>query len=86
MAAEVTYRGIEIVQLDTPGAAFNWVDWDAEIHSHAPTLDEAKRQIGRYLGPQGGAEGCPECGGTGYEDWSAWAISPCEYCLPEEGR
>ncbi len=84
MTAEVTYRGIEIVQPDIRYAAFIWVDWETETHGQAPTLDEARRQIGRHLGPQGGAEGCPECGGTGYEDWCHMAISPCKYCFPED--
>ena len=84
MTAEVTYRGIAIRTFDIPCTPFVWVDDEGDAHGEAPTLDEAKRQIGRHLGPQGGSEGCPECGGTGFEDWAAWAISPCEYCFPED--
>ncbi|RJL18231.1 hypothetical protein [Paracoccus siganidrum] len=84
MTGSTTYRGIQIVAADLPSGPFSWIDDESDMGGTAATLDEARRQIGRYLGPRGGAEPCPECCGHAALDWAHLSIERCPWCSPEE--
>lgn len=84
MTAETTYRGIAIRTFDVPCTPYVWVHDEGDMHGVAATLDEARRQIGRYLGPLGGAEPCPECCGHAALDWAHLSIERCPWCSPEK--
>jgi len=80
----IIHRGISIRQAEVPGAPYEWTHEETDAHGMAPTLDDAIRQINVHLGSVD--PDCRVCRGTGSEDWSYLALTPCRLCNPEEVR
>ena len=49
------YRSIHIVEFEVPCTPFVWVHEETDGQGQAETVEEAKAQIDRHLGPEGGA-------------------------------
>lgn len=81
MTLIATHRGIAICQAEVPGAPLSWIHDETDAHGSAETLLDAKRQINLHFGVD---PTCEVCRGTGSEDWTYLALTPCNLCCPSE--
>ena len=82
MTVIATHRGILIRQSEVPGAPIEWTHCEADAHGMAETVDGAIRQINTHLGSVD--PDCAICRGTGSEDWTYLALTPCRLCAPQD--